>query len=295
MSDSIKQFEEFDFSEEFEGKPSLEEDEIDVDSLIGDFKADSSGEDSADRLGFDDGSSTEVEGQVENKESNSEEKEVAQKKKWFWVGEEGMRKKREDDKLSQAKRDRNALRFRLAAQEEALIIFVDDPVFFIYEHFNVKIKGTFGNYITCSDEQEPCPVCEAGLGNPQLIAYGTVIDTRKFERKDGTISKWRKVLFPAKKDVIDRLSDLRLQYGSLAGKAFRIKRYSEKDYVCGSTFIYKGKVDIEKYFGKDATVPIDYSKVLSLPTEAELREKGIPPVKIHGRGTSSDELILEEI
>lgn len=209
---------------------------------------------------------------------------------WFKRGIEVFDKRRQIEAMAKIKRERAVSRFFLKSGEEAIIVFVDSSPFGIYEH-NLRIDGKWGNYYTCCKEIMPCPICQQFPDNkPTWTAYLTVIDTRAFIRQsDGVEIKNRKVLFPAKGTAIARLEKLLEKHKSLAGLAFRISRLSEQDPNCGSDFEYLGKVNIAKKFGSDAAVPIEYTKVLSFPTEEELMALGIgyaPEVKIEDIDTN---------
>lgn len=202
-------------------------------------------------------------------------------KKWFYTGEEGRREKKRAEAQAQMRAERSVKRFRLSSQEEALIVFVDNPTFYIYEHFNLKIQDKYGNYVTCTKEFGGCPVCNEG-NNSSLVAYGTVIDCRKFTRKDGTVSKWRKVLFPIKGDNLNRFESIIDEHGDLAGKVFKAKRFGERDFIVGSQFVYKGKLDISTKFGKEAAAPIDYVRVLAPLSKEELLSLGFKSPFVYG-------------
>jgi len=195
------------------------------------------------------------------------------KANWFKKGEDVFEEKRKLDSIAKQKKERGVPRFRLKEGEEALIIFVDDTFFRVWEH-NLKIDGNWGHYYTCTKDFKPCPICIDGY-RPTYTAYLTIIDTRKFTRADGSEVQNRKILFPAKGSTILRLADLKKKYNSLVGKAFTVKRYSSNDPNCGTDFFYEGDVNIQNNFGNDAIKPLDYMKILAPPTEEELASIGI--------------------
>lgn len=198
---------------------------------------------------------------------------VVPQEKWFKLGEEGLKEKEKQDMLAQIRKEKAVGRFWLKAGEEANIVFVDDVGFYVKTH-QLQIDGSWSNFITCIRDFAPCPICNSGKKSTTTCYY-TVIDTREIILKDGTKSKNRKVLFPAKGSAINILADMKKKYGSLVGLAFKVKRYSDQSPNCGDFFelISKKRVDLTK-FGADANKPIDYIKVLAPPTEDELKSLG---------------------
>lgn len=205
---------------------------------------------------------------------------------WFSKGDAGLKKKHQLDELARMRKEKGAPRFFLkhtgneneetgAKDNEARIVFLDSEGFFIHEH-NLKIDGRWGNMFTCVKEYGPCPICEATNDKPTFTCYYTVIDTRKWPKKDGTISKARKVLFPAKGTATDIIADLRKEHdGNLRGLVVDVKRRSDKDPNCGREFKVAGRVDPSKKFEGDMAKPYDYMKVLAPPTGKELEGAGV--------------------
>ncbi|TAL62089.1 MAG: hypothetical protein EPN88_13810 [Bacteroidetes bacterium] len=214
---------------------------------------------------------------------------------WFKKGPEaGMKEKEKNDTIAKMKKEKSIPRFRLKAGESAKVIFVDDEGFYIYEH-NIEMNGYWGNYFTCTKEMSgECYNCEQGK-KPTFTGYYTIIDNRQFTRKDGTISKNNKILFPAKGTAIKILDDLRKKNGGLVGLAFEIKRYTAEDPNCGINFTLLGKVDIASKLGKENAVPFPYEKVLAPPTDKELEGLGFVP-KTVGRNipeVAGDDLLTD--
>jgi len=188
---------------------------------------------------------------------------------WFVKGDKGFAIKKQIDAATKIRREKSAPRFMMKAEEEAIIVFVDNIPFFIYEH-NISVQGKWGNYLTCTKEIRSCTVCDSGLKST-YSAYFTVIDRREFVRKaDGKIVKDRKVLYPAKGSTIARIEDLRKEHGNLHGCMFRVKRYTRDDPNCGTDFKFLKKVRL----AGDKAKPYDYNKVLYPPTTAELGALG---------------------
>lgn len=205
---------------------------------------------------------------------------------WYSQGDVGMQKKRSQDALSAARKERGTSRFFLKEREEALVTFVgDDKGFFIWEH-NLKINGKWGNFVTCTKEWKPCPVCEAGH-KPTYTAYYTVIDHREFELKQGPNAgkkiKNRKLLYPAKGSTMTVLSDLKKSIKTVSGKTFLVKRLSSEDPNCGRDFTAKGTLNAAQWKALASAAKqteaelksdIEYKKILSPMSDEELAALG---------------------
>jgi len=202
-------------------------------------------------------------------------KKAEPKGSWFKKGDEGFNSKRSQDTAAKLRKEKGITRFFLKEGESAKVVFVDETPFFCNVH-QLKVGDSWRNFVTCTRDFAPCPVCNDGH-KATYVAHLTCIDTREFDLKDGKKVKNRKVLYPAKGSTILKLEDLKKKYGGLKGLAFNIKRYTKDDPNCGSDLEKLGKVDLSK-LGKDATVPYDYMKVLAPPTEEELAAVGIGSV-----------------
>jgi len=204
---------------------------------------------------------------------------AAPDKPWYTRGQEGFVEKAKLDKVQAIARERSVPRFMLRAEEEAVIVFVDNSPFFIWEH-NVNVGGRWGNYITCLKEYKPCGVCEQAQKST-YTAYLTVIDTREFTRKDGTTVKNRRILYPTKGPTIKKLEEIQKKRGDLTGCAFRVKRYTAQEPNCGSSFEFVKKVSL---VGAD-TESHDYEKILRPLSEDELAAMGFSHTVV---GSSKD-------
>lgn len=202
-------------------------------------------------------------------------KAAASKATWFATGESGMAKKAQQDQLGQMRRERYAPRFRMAVGEECEVVFLDDDGFYIHEH-NLKIGGRWGNYVTCTKDFAPCPVCEQGH-KPTYTAYYSAIDTREFTLQKGPNAgkkvKNRRVLFPAKGATINLVRDFQKRFKSLVGRKFHVKRMGDKDPNCGRDFEAKGKVKTASIPKADRD-PYKYETVLAPMDEKELASLG---------------------
>lgn len=208
---------------------------------------------------------------------------------WFKTGNEGLKEKKKQDAVNKMRAEKNVPRFRLKEDEEAVIVFVDDTGFYAKIH-QFEVDGNWGNFITCTKDFGPCKLCELSK-KPTYTAHYTIIDTREFTKRDGTVVKNTKILFPAKGSAINILADLKKKYGSLVGRAFKVKRYGKNDPNCGNYFELASskKIPLVKKFGKDADKPIDYMKILAPPTEEEMRAMGFDSVPVGSDEDISDE------
>lgn len=208
---------------------------------------------------------------------------MAEDTSWILDGEEGLQRKNELDVVSRMKKERSAPRFWLKNDEKSVIVFCDDDPKgevkrYIREH-NMKFAGKFGNYFTCTKKKDGggvCAICDSAPDDnksPVFTAYYTVIDTRSFTRKDGTVVKNKKMLYPAKGETVKRVAELVKKYGSLRGKAFDVSRGSgSTNPNCGMIYdLVKEDVDLSKL---PDTVPYDYTKILAPPTPEELGNQG---------------------
>lgn len=201
-------------------------------------------------------------------------------KKWFTDGKDSFEKKDQLDVAAKMRKEKFASRFLIKPDEEAVVVFVDERAFAINEH--VRWTGKMTQYVTCcKDFDPPCPICDAGE-HSMFTVYFTVIDTRKFTRKDNTEVKNRKVLIPIKGSAIKRLRELQKEKGSLTGLAVKIKRYTKDEPNCGSDFKALKKIDLVKNFGKDADKPLEYEKILAKPTDEEYASLGFGNTSVVG-------------
>lgn len=227
---------------------------------------------------------------------------------WFAKGDVGFARKHQQDQFSAMRREKGAPRFYLkptpgvhdpgeGLDNEGRIVFLDSAGFWIHEH-NLKLEGKWGNFFTCVKDFQPCEICNQLNDKSIYTCYFTVIDTRKFTRKDGSVSKYRKVLFPAKGGAIDVIESLKKQHGDLRGLVVDVKRMSERDPNCGRDFMVvlkDGKVvriDPSKKFAEpELSTPYDYMKVLAPPTPEEMAVTGVSVAAIIGSDDDIDEAV----
>lgn len=197
---------------------------------------------------------------------------MSDENKWFLQGEEGFQRKQSIDQVTKLRKEKGVFRFWLKPDEEGTVVFLDSNPVYVYEH-NIKVGKTWGNYFTCVNEigNQFCPFCDRG-DKPVYTAYFSIIDTRQWTRADGSVSKNRKILWPAKGSTIKKVHDLIKKHGDLRGKAFTIKRWSPNDPNCGTDFDFVKDVDLTKI---EDTQPFDYQKILTPPTPEEYAAVGI--------------------
>ncbi len=186
---------------------------------------------------------------------------------WFKTGDAGLEQKASNDAAARQRKERATGRFWLNPGEEATVVFIDDILFYAYNHL-VKVGNKKYVNMTCVKDYALCSVCDKTDKYPTWTGYASVIDTRIFTGKDGKEKKNRKILFPAVGDAISILADFKkANGGTLAGKAVVCKRYGEKDPRCGTIFTLRSaSVNLK---GEMAD-PLDYKKLLAPPTKDEL-------------------------
>lgn len=231
-------------------------------------------------------------------------------KSWHTVGQAGFDRKHQQDKLAEARREKGVPRFYLKhtpgdrgedgpKDNESRVVFLDSAGFWVFEH-NLKIDGKWGNFCTCTKDFQPCEVCSQLGDKPVYTCYFSVIDTRRWPKKDGTISKPRRVLFPAKGSAIEVIEKLKAKHGDLRGLVVDVSRIGDRDPNCGRDFdvvlTKDGKVariDPAKRFpeGDDAK-PFDYMKVLAPPTPDELKGFGVTASVSVGSEDDMDEDVV---
>lgn len=184
-------------------------------------------------------------------------------------------------------------RFFVPEGKDASITFVDGDLVegvldipFYYEH-NVNMNGKWGNFFICTQDEEPCPVCEGGL-NPSYVGIMTVIDHSSYvSSKDNKTYKDQVRLFVAKRETVKTLQKLAAKRGGLAGCRFDVSRTGDKSPSVGNVFDFTEKItpaQIEKLYGAEKAKPINYEEYLGgmyMPAK-ELRKLGfgssMPPV-----------------
>lgn len=210
---------------------------------------------------------------------------------WYKTGNEGAEEGAKKDAQAKARADqRENRRFRLKKDTAAKIIFLDTPTFFFSEH-SLEIAGKYGNFFTCLNDFDECPLCLDG-DNPRYVVAGTIIDTSSYEGSDGKIYKNQKRFFvalgEARKNTLKQVAkrDGHLEYclyeiarGSAmtdpnTGRDFDFIKKANRASVAklianywtkeGKEFTTK---DVEKFL-----TPFDYAKTFAPKSAVELRK-----------------------
>lgn len=147
-----------------------------------------------------------------------------------------------------------------------------------YHEHNVKMNGNWGNFFICTQDEEPCPICEGGMAS-SYVGILTVIDHSSYtSKKDGKTHSDNVKLFVAKRDTIKLLQTIAIKRGGLRGCRFDVSRVGDKSPSCGSAFDFTEKLTeaqlVAKY--KEKAVPTDYEKYLAgiYQPASELRKLG---------------------
>jgi len=216
------------------------------------------------------------------------------KKDWFMTGDKGFEKKHQLDAAHKLRQEKGIRRFRLQAGEEANVVFVDNEGFFVLEH-QVAPGGRWQDsvYLTCVREFEACQVCQQGH-KPIFTCYFTIIDMRKYTRKDGTESTHRKVLMPVKGAALQVVEELKKEYGDLTGIAFKVRRLSKDDPNCGRDFKKLGRYNIVGKLGAEEAKAYEYKKIMAPPEGDDFKAAGLTVTKSVGSSDDVDAELDEE-
>ena len=211
--------------------------------------------------------------------------------KWYKTGNDGVEEGAKKDAQAKARADqRENRRFWLYKDTSAKTVFIDTPSFFFSEH-NLELNGSWGNFFTCLNDFDECPICLDG-DTPRYAVAGTIIDTSSYEGKDGKIYKNQKKLFvaiaearknflklTAKKDGSINYCVIEVARGAAQGEPntgqnFDFLKKSSRSGIAkwlvaqwtkdGKEFTKK---DVEKFL-----TPFDYAKIFAPKPTAELRK-----------------------
>lgn len=176
-------------------------------------------------------------------------------------------------------------RFFMKAGGEAAITFLDGGIVdgaldvpYYYEHF-VKIGGKPHQFV-CTNDSEPCPLCEGG-DEPAFVGALTIIDHTQFTDKNGNAHKDQKRLFVAKRGTLKMLTKLALKRDGLRGCTFDVSRTGDKDPAVGNVFDFTAKLTDQQLTAKygDNSVALDYDVALGYLEAPELRKLGFGSIK----------------
>lgn len=197
----------------------------------------------------------------------------------------------QEEKKAEMRGKNQLFRFWVPKDAEGEITFLDgdlvDGVLDIpyYHEHQVNMNGSWNNYFICTQDEEPCPICEGGTG-AAYVGILTVIDHGEYtSKKDGLTHKDKIKLFVAKRDTIKLLQKQATKRGGLRGAKFEVSRTGDKSPSVGSAFEFVEKMAesqlIAAYGSKDPKVsdrskPVDYEKYLASMYQpaSELRKLG---------------------
>lgn len=150
------------------------------------------------------------------------------------------------------KNESAGLRYWMPKGSEKRIVFLtEEPKIIYYEH-QIKIGDSYRNFATCmAMSGKPCPLCDMDVQKYQAAAF-TIIDTSKFQDKEGKEKKNTKRLFIAKNNTWEKLVRQyrrRKEAGEkLRGAAYLVARgKDDKSPSVGEDFEFIGMVDLSKY------------------------------------------------
>jgi hypothetical protein len=163
-------------------------------------------------------------------------------KQWYATGFGLMKEAQEEADAS-----RKSPRFYLKADQEKVIIFIDNKPFTVYEHC-LKIGGSFQNYFTCLKGMGlSCPLCAKG-NRRYFLAMWTVIDLTGWKDREGKLhGVGEPIIMPAKLRAAKKLQKYYSRNNGLAGSKFNVFRSSKQSESCGDDFAFIGKVDLSRY------------------------------------------------
>lgn len=185
---------------------------------------------------------------------------------------------------SDAKKEHStkAWRFRIKEGQETSITFLDGGVDegmldvpMLLEH-TVKHDGRWQPF-ACVQENEPCPLCEAG-DNPSLVGLLTVIEHTPWIDREGKEHKYARRLFAAKRTTLKLLLKLATKREGLRGCVFDVSRSGERTPAVGDCFDFDQKVSDEllvQHFGEMDSVPYNYEEQIMSLTAQQLIDLGL--------------------
>lgn len=229
---------------------------------------------------------------------------------WYSKGKIGVEKSKQVDAEAKARREAKSgsFRFYLKHGTEAKIFFLDNPEFFFSEH-NLKIGGSFYNYVTCLADFDTCPPCESGEA-PSYSVAGTIIDFSKFEDRKGNKHLVSKKLFVARGKARQHiLKQIDRRDGNLTNCLYIASRGDgQTECGTGEDFEFLKKVSLKnvkalvsklwdqegkEYIEKDLDeflIPFDYPKEFAPKKPAELRKLLGGSVPVGSEEDSADDL-----
>lgn len=183
-------------------------------------------------------------------------------------------------------------RFYLPDEGSSSVTFLDGELIngvldipYYYEH-NVMMNGKWGNFYICTQDEEPCPICQGKL-IPSYVGVLTVIDHSEYtSKKDNKVHRDEPRLFVAKRHTIKQLQKLSAKRGGLRGCTFDVSRIGDKSPSVGNVFDFTTKLSEAQLVSKwgEKAQPFNYEDWLAATylSAKELRKLGFgsqtPPI-----------------
>jgi len=176
--------------------------------------------------------------------------------------------------LKQAQSASGNLRFWLPKNKDTSITFLDGslgengmldvPMF--YEH-QMELNGHWRNWFLCTQDNEPCPLCEQG-DTPSLVAVFSIIDHTQFTDREGKVRKDEPRLYVVKRETFRLLQNKATKKGGLKGWTVDVSRIGEKAANVGNDF------DFVKHTDTLGVKPFNYEEIFVYLDATKLRELG---------------------
>lgn len=162
-------------------------------------------------------------------------------------GKEAQKIAEQEEKKAEQRGKDNIFRFWIPKDGAGNITFLDGnltdgilDIPFYHEH-QVNMNGNWMNWFICTQDEEPCPICEGG-STSSYVGILTVIDHSEYKAKDGSIKKDTVKLFVAKRDTIKLLQKYAVKRNGLRGCTFEVGRTGDKSPAVGSSFDFTEKL-----------------------------------------------------
>ena len=199
------------------------------------------------------------------------------KPSWLLSGDAAQKVAKEHkDAADERKADRDkSWRFYMKPESDVRLFFLNGDLLtegdekgsfdinFVEEHA-VKPHGSkIPKFYVCISRTETCPLCESG-NFAAFVGLFAVIDTTKFEKRDGTISQNKKKILAAKSQTIKKLAKkAQVAGGSLAGVVMDVSRSDSRSATVGDDFEIVGTFPLEA-LGKKVD-PQKWEEVIAIP------------------------------
>lgn len=202
-------------------------------------------------------------------------------------GSEAKKAMEKEEVKAEQKAKGNIRRFWMPPNGSSRITFLDGDmkdgmldIPFFYQH-SVFMNGSYNNHFICTNDEEPCPICEGG-DNSTYVGCLTIINHDEYtSKKDGKTYKDQIQLYVAKRQTIKQLMKAAAKRGGLSGWTVDVSRSGDKSSAVGDGFDFEEHrtlVQLQKLYGaKDKVIkPYDYNETLAgiYVTAKDLRKMG---------------------